>query len=114
MQTLCVGEACELDLAKLSTQKGTSASYALNFDAQGKYAVIFTMRAKNNVSALAQMPVSVFFNNQLVKTISVAGTQKEWADYEVEQEVFVSLQGYMKLFFGESGLEISRICIQKR
>lgn len=114
LQTLCVGEACELDLAKLSTQKGTSASYALNFDAQGKYAVIFTMRAKDNVSALAQMPVSVFFNNQLVKTISVAGTQKEWADYEVEQEVFVSLQGYMKLFFGESGLEISRICIQKR
>ncbi len=114
LQTLDVGAGCELELTGLSAMKGTSAIYVLNFEERGKYAAVFTMRAKDHVSALAQMPVSVFFNNQLVKTISVAGAEKQWVDYEVEQDIFVSLQGYMKLFFGESGLEISRIRIEKR
>lgn len=113
MQTVEVENGCQLDVSALQTKKGTSASYALNFKERGKYVIVFRMKSKEGVNALAQMPMSVFFNNHLAETISVSGAETAWVEKEVECEVFVSLQNYMKLFFGESGLEIEEIRIRK-
>lgn len=113
MQTVEVENGCQLDVSALQTKKGMSASYALNFKERGKYVIVFRMKSKEGVNALAQMPMSVFFNNHLAETISVSGAETAWVEKEVECEVFVSLQNYMKLFFGESGLEIEEIRIRK-
>lgn len=113
LQIVEAKDGCCLDISALQTKKGTSASYVLNFAEQGKYTILFRLKAKAGVNPLAQMPVSVFFNNQLARTISVSGVENEWVEREVECGVFVTLQNYMKLFFGESGLEIGEIRIRK-
>lgn len=113
LQEVEIADSCELDISALQTKKGTGALYVLNFKERGKYTIVFRMKAKDGVNALAQMPMSVFLNNHLIKTVSLAGTETAWVEKEVEYSVFASLQNYMKLFFGESGLEIGEIRIRK-
>lgn len=111
LQTVEVEERCRLDVSALETKKGMSSAYALNFKERGNYKIIFRMKAKKEGNPLAQMPMTVFLNNHLIETVSISGAETEWTEKEVKCTVFYSLQNYMKLFFGESGLEIESIQI---
>lgn len=111
LQRLKVVEESCLDISNLSTAKGTSAVYILEFTGRGSYVLRFRMRS--DAGQLAQMPMSVFFNNHLLKTITITGTDGEWLEREVELNVNVSLEMYVKLYFGESGIEMDEIRICK-
>ena len=70
-------------------------------------------RMRSDAGQLAQMPMSVFFNNHLLKTITITGTDGEWLERDVELNVNVSLEMYVKLYFGESGIEMDEIRVCK-
>lgn len=111
LQSIEVGEGCVLDISGLDTGKGKQGSYQLNFAEKGAYTLRFRMRSFSN--DFAQMPMSVFFNNQLEKTVTITGTGGAWVERKVTIGVHVSLQGYLKLFFGEGGIEFDEIRIVK-
>lgn len=107
LQRVKLENECSLDLSGLSTAKGSSAIYTLEFADRGSYMMRFKMRSA--AGGLAQMPMSVFANNHLLKTITITGTDGKWLEREVELKVFVSLEMYVKLYFGESGIEMGEI-----
>lgn len=106
-----VGDAADLEVGGLRTQKGTSAAYTLLFESSGTYRLSFRMRA--DAGELAQMPMSVFVNNQLIRTITITGSDGKWLERAVELEAAAGPEVYLKLFFGESGIGIDRIWIEK-
>lgn len=55
------------------------------------------------------MPMSVFVNNHLIQTVTITGTDGKWVEKQVNADIFASLESYLKLFFGESGIEIGEI-----
>lgn len=109
LQQTEVTDGCMLDTSALNTDKGSNSTYILDFQERGEYVIRFRM--KSDALSLAQMPMSVFVNNHLVKTITITGTEGKWVEREVECRVFSSLQNYLKLYFGESGIEIGEIRI---
>lgn len=100
-----------LDVSNADTRKGSHVTYALEMSRMGNYKAVFTMKADADTVELAQLPMSVFFNNQFVKTISITGMNKTWIKQEVELEVSVALNSFMKLYFGEGGIILDSITI---
>ena len=111
LQEIEVGNECSLDIGGLDTRKGKQGSYNLNFEQSGSYTIRFRMKSDSN--DFAQLPMSVFFNNQLEKTMTITGTGGQWVERDVTINVFVSLQCWLKLFFGESGIEMGEIRVIK-
>lgn len=109
LQQMEVTDGCVLDVSALDTGKGTNSTYILDFSERGEYVIRFKM--KSDALSLAQMPMSVFINNHLMKTITITGTDGKWLEREVRCRIFSSLQNYLKLYFGESGIEIGEIRI---
>lgn len=106
-EKVTVTKEITLDTKDISTKKGNSLLYMLEIPQKGNYSISFQM--KSNAGGLAQIPMSVFINNQLNKTITINGTNGEWITKETEFEVFVALDHYLKLYFGESGMELGEI-----
>lgn len=109
LQQTEVTDDCALDVSALNTGKGTNSTYILDFRQRGEYVIRF--KVKSDALSLAQMPMSVFINNQLLKTVTITGTEGKWVEIEVGCRVFSSLQSYLRLYFGESGIEIGEIRI---
>lgn len=107
LQRIQVFDGCALDVSELTTRKGSAASYILDFPKKGKYR--FTFKMKSEAGTLAQMPMSVFVNNHLIQTVTITGTDGKWVEKQVDADIFASLESYLKLFFGESGIEIGEI-----
>lgn len=98
-----------LNLEGIRTDKGTNLRYILHMNEMGRYRMTFTMRSF--AGELAQLPISIFRNGEFVTTITINGTNGEWVTREAEFDVWVSLDNYTKLFFGEGGIEICEIKI---
>lgn len=98
-----------LNLEGIRTDKGTNLRYILHMNEMGRYRMTFTMRSF--AGELAQLPISIFRNGEFVTTITINGTNGEWVTREAEFDVWVSLDNYTKLFFGEGGIEIREIKI---
>lgn len=101
-----------LDVSDVNTDKRSSVIYDLTFSQDGKYFITFKIKSK--ATPLAQLSISVFMNEHFVNTITMNGTNVEWVQKEVEFEVSTKTNNYLKLFFGESGIEIGEIKILKR
>lgn len=111
-EKVVVLQEAEIDMTEVSTKKGTAVQYILEIPQKGGYNLHFQM--KSSAGSVAQMPMSVFMNNHLLKTVTINGTNGEWIQKEVECDVFSSLNNYLKLHFGESGIELGTVKIVKR
>lgn len=107
LQEVIVEGDCELDVQSLTTKKGSSSFYYARIPEKGSYRLQFRLKAE--AEELAQIPMSVFVNNQLAGTISLKGSQKDWITQSIEFDVFVAIHNYIKLYFGESGMVIEKI-----
>lgn len=102
----------ELDGASIDTRKGKTWVCGLRTDGErGMYRIRFRVRI--DASEIAQIPVSVFSNGTLQKTITLNGTGG--AEVEIVQPIGVLLNrnNYLKLFFAESGMQISTFCVER-
>lgn len=111
LQRAEVKDSCSLKVSGLDTQKGSAVTYILEFAEKGKYGFTFTMKSK--AGELAQMPMSVFVNNRLIQTVTITGTDGKWVERRVEADISAPLESYVKLFFGESGIQISEIRVDR-
>ena len=101
----------KLDLTGMKTDKGTTVHYELQLPKRGDYRMYFKL--KSNAGSLAQMPISVFENNILIGTITINGTNGEYIERSVKFSVFVAVDNFFRLYFGESGVEIGEIRIEE-
>ena len=104
------GEEIELPLEKLSTKKGTGAVYQLRFTKIGRYELVFRM--SSTLGPLAQLPISVFLNNTLQQTVTINGTEGKAVEQSVTLAIRQDGEKYMKLYFGESGIDMHRMFLR--
>ena len=61
---------------------------------------------------LAQLPISVFLNNTLQQTVTISGTEGKVIERTVTLAIRQAGEVYMKLYFGESGIEMHRMFLR--
>ena len=115
-----------LDPAMVDTTRGKTTVFEVSFNSMAEgtyrggenkehYHLLMTMRARESAPALAQLPVTIYKDRELAGTVSLTGKDKEWQTIDIQLPDSVVANGFQtKLFFGESGLEISELSIQKR
>ena len=99
----------KLNIANINTDKGSNILYPLYFLKKGKYKINFKM--KSDAVEQAQLPISVFMNDEFLITITVNGLNSEWVSREVEFEVSDESNNDLRLFFGEGGIDMGKISI---
>ena len=70
--------------------------------------------SRSPMDELAQVPLSVFFDNTLKEMISMRGTNGQWETNVRDFGAIFGKNHYIKLFFGGTGLEIDHVALRYR
>ena len=95
-----------------NTKAGNGIVFGVQVAKMGTYDIIITM--KSELGELAQLPVSVYLDNQLKTTVSVRGTQGAVVTEIRDLGMIFGSHHYIKLYFGASGLAIEHVKISLR
>lgn len=96
--------------SEIAASKGDLNLIALSVKDRGNYSLSITCRANEKEGDLAQIPVTVIKDKDVIETITVVGSQKEWATYTINSfQPFYMNNCYLKLLFGQGGMEIKEI-----
>lgn len=95
----------------ITTLKGNSVKWNVRATGMSKFAIDFHLSA--SVVGVAQIPMTVYLNNQVLQTLILNESNCEQAHFTVEYTTFMSLNSYIKLYFGESGMQIHSIKVRK-
>ena len=118
-----VPEDGELDPSAVDTARGSTSVFevSINEMAEGTYRsseknyhyhLRMRVRAKEGTPELAQIPVTVYKDRELAGTISLSGKDTDWKEVDLQLPDSVVVNAFqVKLFFGESGMEIERLYI---
>lgn len=96
---------CCLPVEQIATGKGSSVTFELNIRERGIYRLELTCRVTGQGS-LAQIPLTLSQDRQIVKTISLTGEDKEWRTEEIRLNPSFHNTTFLKFFFGQGGMEI--------
>lgn len=105
-----VGRYLELDPAIIDTGKGKSTVIGLNIDEIGTYKL--RMKVCVHASELAQVPLTIFANNVVLRIITLNGSNGEWVTIEQELGELRNPHNFMKLYFAQAGMEIAEASIE--
>ncbi len=95
-----------LSLDQVEAKKGTYYSFALDLVKTGGYRA--TITAKSELGELAQIPVTLQVGGVPSAVFTFNGTGGAWADIE-KKVVFPHKYALLRLYFGQSGLELKEI-----
>jgi len=107
-----VGKELKIDASGTKTDRGADVVFGLDFTEEGDYSLIINVRATTH--ELAQMPLSVFLNQKLVQILNINGTNGEWAVYTVDLGTIKPKKAIIRLFFGQSGMELAELKVARR
>lgn len=88
-------------------QKGAEAIFALTMEEGYLYDVVIT--AESDLDELAQLPVSIFYDNVIKGTAAFRGTNGKSDTKKVSLGVVFGKNHYVKIYLGASGLKIKNI-----
>ncbi len=95
-----------LPLDSICTDKGSSYVFALDIDVPGRYSV--TISAKSELSATAQIPVTLFTTGFPSGVYTYNGTNGEWSEISHEVNMYTRFI-VCRLYFGGSGLQLKEL-----
>ena len=109
-----VDEEALIPLDTIVTDKGASNYILISMKERGKYRLDITLRATGG-NEVAQMPLSVFKDRDLQRTITLSGADTEFRTESVDMDDCIAFFNFtLKLFFGQGGLEIKEIKIVRK
>ncbi len=91
----------------IKTARHSNNMVTVSFKERGDYKLSMTVRA-NAKSELAQIPLSIFRDKELVKMLTLTGEDKEWQKVEVPFEG-CAMTFFLKFYFAQDGMEIKDI-----
>jgi beta-glucosidase len=80
----------------------------VSFKERGDYKLQLTVRAAAGLSELAQIPLSIFKDKELVKMLTLTGEDKEWQTIEVPF-IGCAMTFFLKMYFAQDGMEIKDV-----
>lgn len=101
-----------IDGSGWETKSGTSLVFGIEAAHPGFYDLEIT--AKSDLNPLAQLPVSLFYDNALKETISFRGSEGGLITEKRDFGVVFGKNHYIKLYFGATGLTIDKFVIRFR
>ncbi len=110
MQQVKVEHSSDIDVDKIETRKGSSNQFQVFIKERGIYEIKITCRA-NTRTGVAQLPLSVFYDKKLEKTITLTGEDTQWRTFDFKIGPVYNNNFYLKLYFGQSGMELKECTI---
>ncbi|MCR5101245.1 MAG: glycoside hydrolase family 3 C-terminal domain-containing protein [Butyrivibrio sp.] len=98
-----------IDENEIKTGKGKTNMVSVSFKERGDYKLSMMVRA-NSVSELAQIPLSIFRDKELVKMVTLTGGDTEWRMIEIQFENCAQTF-FLKFYFAQDGMEIKDISL---
>lgn len=99
-----------IDPSQIRTGRNNTNLIAVAIKERGDYRLSMTVRA-NAVSELAQIPLTIFRDTVIAKTITLNGEDTEWRTITVDfEQCFASF--YIKLYFALDGMEIQDLNVE--
>lgn len=102
-----IDDEAPLDISAVNTEKGASTVLGIRYKKNGLYK--FVMRVKANANEVAQIPMSIFIDGNLRGMVMINGTNGEVVTAEQDVGVLFGGTNYLKLYFGQTGMEIEEI-----
>lgn len=99
-----------IDGSKFNNKKGSSEVFGISLNELGLYDIEVTMKSEQG--PLAQLPLSVYYDNALKTTITIRGTEGKWVTESRDLGFVFGVNHYLKLYFGANGLEIDKVVIR--
>ena len=98
-----------IDGKNFKGEEGNSEIFAISVSEFGLYDI--SIKMKSDQGTLAQLPLSVYYDNSLKYTITIRGTEGEFVTETRELGLVFGNNHYIKLYFGATGLEIDKVTI---
>lgn len=98
-------EGAHLPVEEIPTDKGSRVMFELAAKERGQYRMSLECRVPAQGS-LAQVPVTISQNKQIVKMLSLTGKDKEWQKQEIPLDPLVQNTSFVTFFFGQSGMQL--------
>lgn len=111
MISIVADREADISQAQIKTEKGSYNIYRIAVKERGLYRLELKIRA-NTASTLAQIPLSVTKDKELLKTISLTGMDRQWQTEIVDLGLVLNPHFYLKLFFGQGGMEIGKCSVR--
>lgn len=98
-----------IDSGLIETARNSNNTISVSFKERGDYKL--TMRVRSNATSdLAQIPLSIFRDKELVKMVTLTGADRDWQDVEVMFED-CAMTFFLRMYFAQDGMEIEDIKI---
>ena len=99
-----------IDGALLSPKAGQSDVFGIQVEKFGSYSITLTM--KSDLGELAQLPVSLYYDNALKAQISIQGTEGKVIEEKRELGVIFGPTHFIKLYYGANVIEFLNVVIR--
>ena len=100
----------ELDASQIKVEKGETTAFVLTTTKKCLMEMEIVMRADNQPD-VAQLPLSIFQDKMLIKTVTLTGMDKEWQTLRIPMNPAFLSNFYLKFYFAQGGLEIKSVKI---
>lgn len=98
-----------IDSGLIETARNSNNTISVSFKERGDYKL--TMRVRSNATSdLAQIPLSIFRDKELIKMVTLTGADRDWQDVEVMFED-CAMTFFLRMYFAQDGMEIEDIKI---
>ncbi|SFC40969.1 glycoside hydrolase family 3 protein [Butyrivibrio sp. YAB3001] len=94
-----------LDVEKIKIEKGSSTVFGVTCLQKCFIDLELVMKADNQPD-VAQLPLSIFQDKELVKTITLTGMDKEWKNYRITLIPAFMNNFFLKFYFAQGGIAI--------
>lgn len=98
-------EGSQLPVERIPVEKGGTVTFELSFTERGIYRIALVCRIAGQGS-LAQIPLTLSQDKQVVKTISLTGADTQWRTEEILLNPTFHNTTFLKFYFGQTGMEI--------
>lgn len=97
-----------LDVSVIETEKGRNTRFGVTVSERGFYSLKLVLRSADS-NDVSQIPLSVFQDRNLLSTITLIGSEREWKTIELPNIPIFSGSSYFRFFFAQTGIELQSI-----
>ena len=90
-------------MSAIRAEKGQTTVFTACQERRGNYELELVLRADSD-NPLAQIPVTVFMNKDVLKTITLTGADNEWRTERIPVLPGFSSNFFLKFYFGQTGI----------
>ena len=101
-----------LDTKLINTEKGETTVFLLSTPTKCEMEMEITLKAENQPD-VAQLPLSIFQDRQLLQTITLTGMDKKFKTFQVKLAPSFLGNFYLKFYFAQTGLVVDSVKVIK-